>query len=128
MIDISDPDICLTVEALLPDDIDQLPFGAIRLDAAGNVVVYNRTEGQQSGYGKRPTIGLDFFLEIAPCMNDPDFRGRIEEMRRAGTVDMEFGWIGDFRDPERDLTVRAVSASDGGLWIFIRRNDGGNLP
>jgi photoactive yellow protein len=128
VIDISDPNICQKVEALLPEDVDQLPFGATRLDVAGNVVFYSRTERQQSGYGRRPTIGLDFFLEIAPCMNDPDFRGRIEDMRRAGTVDMEFGWTGDFSDPERDLTVRVVSASDGGLWIFIRRNDGDELP
>ncbi len=123
MIDISDPNIRQKVEALSPDDVDELRFGAIRLNAAGGVVLYNRTERRQSGYGRRPTIGLDFFLEIAPCMNDPDFRGRIEKTRRAGTLDMEFGWIGDFSDPERDMTVRAVSASDGGLWIFIRRND-----
>jgi photoactive yellow protein len=123
VIDISDPNIRQKVEALSPDDVDELRFGAIRLNAAGGVVLYNRTERRQSGYGRRPTIGLDFFLEIAPCMNDPDFRGRIEKTRRAGTLDMEFGWIGDFSDPERDMTVRAVSASDGGLWIFIRRND-----
>jgi photoactive yellow protein len=116
------------VEALTAEDVDKLPFGAIRLDAGGIVRLYNATERRQSGFKARPAISLDFFAEIAPCMDNPEFKGRIETARKAGTVDIEMGWIGDFADRNRELTVRIQSASDGGLWLFHRRDDADPRP
>jgi hypothetical protein len=38
-----------------------------------------------------------------------------------GTLDIAFGWYGDFEDPDRPLRVRVQSAAGGGVWIFIQR-------
>jgi hypothetical protein len=38
-------------------------------------------------------------------------------------VDIEIGWTGDFDDPERDIRIRVMSASDGGLWLFMNRDE-----
>jgi len=118
-----DPDLARRVEALAQAEVDDLPFGAIRLDAAGTVVAYSQAERQLSGSGDHPRLGLDFFAEIAPCMDTPSFRGRIERARASGRLDLEFGYVGDFADRERELTVRVQPSSDGGLWIFLRRED-----
>lgn len=115
------PDLARAVEALPAEALDRLPFGAIRLDEAGMVRVYNETERLLSGSGRRPRLGLTFFSEVAPCMNNPSFRGRIERALAAGRLDVEFGWTGDFRNATRSLLVRAQSAAGGGLWIFVRR-------
>jgi photoactive yellow protein len=120
-IDFQDRDIAAKVEALSVADRDSLPFGVIRTDAKGVVVFYSQTERTQSGYKSRPALGLNFFLDMAPCTNAAGFRGRIEAARARGMVDIEFGWIGDFSDRERELTVRVQNAADGGLWILINR-------
>jgi photoactive yellow protein len=109
------------IEQLSPEALDRLPFGVIRLDAAGRVTFYSKTEGEQSGFGDRKAIGQDFFTQMAPCLGTPEFLRRIERARQEATLDVMFEQIGDFDDAERELRVRVLSASSGGLWIFIQR-------
>jgi photoactive yellow protein len=109
------------VEQLAPEAIDTLPFGVVRLDEAGKVTYFSRTEAEQSGYGDRRAIGRDFFTQMAPCLATPELSSRIEKARRAGSLDIVFEQVGDFGDPERELRVRVLSASGGGLWVFLQR-------
>ncbi|TDH62806.1 hypothetical protein E2C06_09780 [Dankookia rubra] len=115
------PDLARAIEGLPVQALDDLPFGAIRLDAEGVVRVYSGAERRLSGSGERPRLGLEFFREVAPCMDTPRYRGRIEKALAGGTLDLEFGWTGDFADAERSLRVRVQSAVGGGCWIFMRR-------
>ena len=121
MIDFNTPNLATEVEKLPRTEIDALPFGAIRLDRDNRVVFYSKAEARLSGYGERPSIGKIFFTDIAPCMASSDFTGRIAAARDAGKLDIEFGWVGDFSDRSRELQVRVQSASDGGIWLFIKR-------
>jgi photoactive yellow protein len=74
-----------------------------------------------SGMGNRPALGKDFFAEVAPCMNNGYFKGRIDKALAAGKLDVLFNFVGDFSDRARELSVRAQSAKDGGYWVFMRR-------
>jgi photoactive yellow protein len=111
------------LEALTEAELDDLEFGVVRLDREGTVKVFNKTEAVRSGYKSRPAIDRDFFLEIAPCMSKPEMKGRIDRARQEGDVDIEIGWVGDFDDPDGEIRIRAISASDGGLWILLERDD-----
>ena len=119
-IEFHDRDLAVVVEALPAASVHALPFGAIRLDREGRVVFYNETERLSSGYD-REAPSRSFFTEIAPCMNNAKFRGRIDRALAAGTLDITFSFIGDFNDPNRELDVRVQSATNGGYWIFMRR-------
>lgn len=118
-----DLELARSVEALSAAAIDTLPFGVIRLDASGKVVLFSATEARLSGYGDRPAIGLSFFTEVAPCLSGPEYKGRIDAAITSGRVDIEMGCAGDFKDPDGEYRVRILSASDGGLWIFHQRYD-----
>lgn len=109
------------VEELSFQAIDALPFGVVRLDPAGKVTYFSRTEAEQSGFGDRRAIGRDFFTEMAPCLGSPEFLQRIAAARRAGTLDITFEQVGDFDDANRELRVRVKSATGGGLWVFLQR-------
>lgn len=115
------PALADAIEAMSPAEIDRLPFGVIGLDPDGLVRVYNETEARLSGYKGRPTQGKLFFGEVAPCMSNSYFKGRIDKALSAGTLDIEFIFVGDFNDADRELQVRAQSAKDGGIWIFNHR-------
>ena len=121
MPDFDSPDLVAEIEKLSPEEIDELPFGAIRLDRDLRVTFYSAAEARLSGYADRPAIGRIFFSEIAPCMSNEAFLGRVEAARERGTLDLEFSWIGDFADRDREIHVRVQSADDGGVWIFLRR-------
>ena len=109
------------IESLTPEEVDQLPFGVIGIDAEGAVRVFNKSEAHQSGYGSRPAFGKLFFIDVAPCMNNGYFKGRIDKARASGALDIYFSFVGDFSDSNRELTVRVQSAKDGGTWIAIKR-------
>ncbi len=119
--DFNDPNLAKVVETLTARELDNLPFGAIRLDRDGRVAVYSEAEARLSGFGPRPRLGLDFFSQIAPCMGTDAFRGRAEKALTSGSLDLEFSHFGDFDDPDRELTVKIQSATGGGVWIFMRR-------
>jgi photoactive yellow protein len=117
-----EPELARAVERLSPREIDALDFGCIRIDAGGTVVSYSRRESELSGRGDRPVVGLQFFTAIAPCMNSPAFKGRIDAALASGTLDAEFMHVGDFSDRDRMLCVRAQSATGGGYWLFLKRD------
>ena len=115
------PGLADAVQAMSTEQRDLLPFGVIGLDLKGMTRAYNKTEARRSGYKSRPALERDFFVTIAPCMNNSYFKGRIDDARRAGKLDIRFTFVGDFNDSERELTVRVQAAADGGTWIFIQR-------
>ena len=108
------------VERLSPDQIYALPYGAIQLDPGGHAVFYSDAERRLSGY-RKAVLGRDFFVEIAPCMNNANFRGRIDRAIAAGKLDIRFSYIADLPAGTTDIEVRIQAASAGGCWIFIRR-------
>jgi photoactive yellow protein len=118
--DFDDPNLASVIETLPPAVVHALSFGVIQLDREGRVVFYSETERRLSGYD-REAISRSFFTEIAPCMNNAKFRGRIGQALAAGTLDIAFSFTGDFNDPDRELDVRVQSATGSGCWIFIRR-------
>ncbi len=116
-----EPRLAQAIERLTENQINQLPFGVIRLDSSHIVTFFSDAERRLSGWDERPRLGRKFFTEIAPCMSKPSFLGRIENALGAGSLDLEFTHVGDFSDRERELSVRVQSATGGGYWIFIRR-------
>jgi len=116
-----EPDLAGAVERLDSEAVDALPFGAVHVDAGGVVRFFSKAEQRLSGFGDRPRLGLNFFQQIAPCMDKPEFRGQIERALAAGRLDLEFGWVGDFSDAVRGMRVRAQSAGAGGYWLFMQR-------
>ena len=118
---IEDDTLPARIERLSTQQIDALPFGVVRLDAEDIVTFYSRTEAEQSGFLDRGAIGRNFFTQLAPCLGTPDRLRRIDEARRAGTLDIAFEQIGDFDDADRELHVRVLSASSGGVWVLIQR-------
>jgi len=114
-------DLVEQIETLSQDELDHLPFGVILIDHEGTILFYSTTEARQSGYGQNP-IGQNLFA-ISACMDVDDFRGRIERAMEEGEVDLEFGWVGDYADPDRDLRIRVLSAKGRtGVWIFVQRD------
>lgn len=122
--DFDSPRLARAVERLPPEEIHRLPFGAIRLDAAGRVTFYSDTERRLSGY-RREALGALFFAEVAPCMDTDEFRGRIDAAHAAGRLDIAFGHVSAMPSGAEDveLHVRVQSAAGGGCWIFLRRAD-----
>lgn len=115
-------DIDNVLAQMSDDELDNLPFGAIQLDLEGRVLAYNAVEEQISGRRADQVVGRDFFREIAPCTNTPDFYGKFEQGVRTGSLNQIFEYTFDYRmTPTKTKVHMKLSSKDGSCWIFVKR-------
>ena len=101
--------------------LDELPFGAIRLDMTGKVLSYNTAEAKLTGRDPKRVIGRNFFTEVAPCTNVQSFAGRFREGVAKGDMHVIFPYRFDFEMAPRDVSVTLFySQQTGSAWVFVR--------
>lgn len=109
------------VERMNEEQLDELPFGAIRLDGEGRVLSYNMTESKLTGRKKENVIGRNFFTEVAPCTNVQAFAGRFREGVAKGELHAVFPYRFDFKMAPRDVSVTLFYSNDTkSAWVFVR--------
>jgi photoactive yellow protein len=102
------------------DEIDWLPFGVIKVDRKGTILLYNAAERRHAGFDSAKVVGRNFFRDIAPCTNRPEFIGRFLEGVRTGRFDVTFRY--QFSFPTQPVTVTVHlrnSLFDDAVWILI---------
>ena len=111
------------IQGLGEDELDRLPFGAIRLDREGRILNYNRTEAELSGRRKESVLGKNFFTEVAPCTNVREFAGRFRKGIEQGSLHMVFPYVFDDRMEPRTVWVTLFySQETDTAWVFVRED------
>lgn len=103
--------------------IDNLAFGAIQLDAQGNILQYNAAEGDITGRDPKEVIGKNFFTEIAPCTNSTEFKGRFDAGVASGTLSALFEYVFDYKMAPTKVKVHMKNSlmDATSYWIFVKR-------
>jgi chemotaxis family two-component system sensor kinase Cph1 len=113
-----------TIDRMSEQELDALPFGAIRLDKDGKILAYNRTESKLTGRDPKRVIGRNFFTDVAPCTNVQSFAGRFREGVARGDMHVIFPYRFDFEMAPRDVTVTLFySQQTGSAWVFVRESN-----
>ena len=110
-----------SLSGMKPDDLDDLPFGAIRLDRSGRILAFNRAESRLSGFSAAGVIGKNFFTEVAPCTNVQEFAGRFHEGVQRRKLHAVFQYRFDFKPRPREVAVTLYfhEATDT-IWVLVR--------
>lgn len=104
------------------EDLDQLAFGAIKLDEKGYILQYNQAEGDITGRDADSMIGKNFFAEVAPCTQSSDFCGRFYEALKHGSINVHFEYVFDHQMEATKVKVHMHKTSkDSGVWVFVKR-------
>lgn len=74
----------IKIEEISREFLDDLPYGNIILNPDDTVLRYNATEAKYTGYNPSKIEGRNFFSEIAPCTDSPDFKGKLDDFRAIG--------------------------------------------
>lgn len=115
-----------TVSRLSPNELDQLPYGLICLDAQGRVVHYNDTESRLARLPKERVIGRNFFTEVAPCTRVRAFEGQFFDLvRDSSRVRVRtFDFVFRFAHSEQHVTIVITPARQRGLYnlALLRRS------
>ncbi|HQT80258.1 MAG TPA: photoactive yellow protein [Rhodopila sp.] len=102
-------------------ELDRIPFGVIKVDEPGRIVIFNTAEGSITGVDPATAIGKNFFTDIAPCANTPTFRGRFDSGVREGALNVLFEWrLATQSRPLVQVHMKQAREPDR-YWIFTKR-------
>lgn len=122
MVQFGKDDISNVLGSMAASDIDKLAFGAIQLDAAGKILQFNATEGNITGRDPKAVIGKNFFTEVAPCTNTPQFKGLFDEGVKAGNLNKMIEYVFDYMMAPTKVKVHMKKAIVGdSYWVFVKR-------
>ena len=98
------------LEQLTGSQMDELPFGIVRLGETGTVEFVNEAGLSLPGLDERDNkttiIGKNFFFDLAPSTNNNLFFGRFKEGLNQGSMDARFPYT--FISPGQGPTVLIV--------------------
>lgn len=115
-------DIGNVVSQMGKEKINDLAFGAIKLDEKGTILVYNEAEGAITGRNPNEVLGKNFFTEVAPCTDQPEFHGVFEDGVKNGNLNTLFEYVFDYKMEATKVKVHMKeSLSKDGYWIFVKR-------
>lgn len=102
-------------------EVDELPFGAIRLDRDGTILSFNQAEAALSGRRAEAVLGRNFFTEVAPCTNVQEFAGQFREGVAKGQLHTVFPYVFDYRMEPRNVWVTLFYSNETETaWVFVR--------
>jgi photoactive yellow protein len=109
------------IDGYSEQQLDILPFGAIRLDREGKILSYNQAEANLSGRKKENVLGKNFFREVAPCTDVQDFAGRFRDGVAMGNLHTTFPYVFDYQmDPRKVWVTLFYSKETDSAWVFVR--------
>ena len=102
--------------------LNKLAFGAIELDATGKILKYNAIEGEITGRDPKAVIGKNFFTDVAPCTNRPEFKGVFDAGVRAKNLNTMFEYVFDHQMKPTKVKIHMKQAVLGqSFWVFVKR-------
>ncbi len=102
--------------------VDDLAFGAIQLDDEGKILKYNAVEGAITGRDPKEMLGKNFFKDVAPCTQTPEFEGRFKEGVKNGDLNVMFEYTFDYKMTPTKVKVHMKKAlADDTNWVFVKR-------
>lgn len=103
-------------------EIDRLAFGAVQLNADGRILSYNAAEAGITGRSAASVIGKNFFSEVAPCTDSPQFRGVFDAGVAAGNLNTMFQYVFDYNMAPTKVKIHMKKAISGDtFWILVKR-------
>ena len=111
------------LERMTPAEMDELPFGMIKLAPDGTIIHFNATEGKIGHKDPAEVIGKNFFDDVAPCTKVADFYGRFIDGIKAKHLHTTFPYRFVFtkQPPQNVMVTLFYSKGTNAVWVQVRR-------
>jgi photoactive yellow protein len=110
------------MSSLSDEEIDNLMYGAVELDAEGKILRYNIAESELTGRRPEDVIGRNFFNDVAPCTRSDEFSGRFFNGVKTGEFNAVFEYVFDHEmTPTKVRILMIKSVARDSYWLLIKR-------
>lgn len=114
------PELLASLGTMTRHDADALEFGAIQVDDAGKILIYNRFQSSWAGVPVHQAEGKNFFTQLAPCTSNNLFFGTFKRGVASDSMSVTFAYTFTYR--VKPTGVRVLMARDSASrtnWIFL---------
>lgn len=104
-------------------ELDALEFGAVQVDDAGVIKMYNRYEAELANIAVADAEGKNFFTQVAPCTNNNLFFGSFKKGVQDGSLNVLFPYTFTYR--MRPTNVKVHIYRDDATrtnWVLVKKN------
>ncbi|QIK39200.1 EAL domain-containing protein [Caldichromatium japonicum] len=109
------------LDKLSEEELERLPYGAIRVDREGRILFYSRYQLEFANRQVEQVLGRNFFSEVAPCTVVPEFYGRFKRGVLTGHLQTTFDFVFDFdMQPVQVRIHMRDSERPDEYWILIQ--------
>jgi photoactive yellow protein len=107
---------------LRQSDIDKLPYGCVKVDDEGNIVLYNQYEADLASIDKSEALGKNFFRQIAPCTNNRLVFGRFKDGVNNNGLDVVVSYAFTYRMKPTLVDVHMYRHAESKTnWVFVKK-------
>lgn len=115
-----DSDVLQKLLPLNDLQLDEFPFGIIRMDLTGKVLAYNSCESNTSDLPKEKTLGRNFFEHVAPCTNNYLVAQRFHD---EAELDVILPYVFTFKIKRTPVRLRLLRASSSAsMYLLVERS------
>lgn len=116
-------DLLSRLEAMSPEQLDEVNFGIIGFDATGLVRRYNAHEAQMALFDREDVLGQHLFIELAPCLNNYLVASRFEDaLATPEPLDEQLPYVLTFRMRPTRVRIRLLASPGVDMrYVLIQR-------
>lgn len=116
-----DPNILGKLGTLGQSDADSYPFGIVKVDESGKILLYNKYESELANVPIQTAVGKNFFTEVAICTNNRIFYGRFKEGMITGDLDIAFNYVFTYKMKPTNVVIHLYhDKGTNSNWIFVK--------
>lgn len=105
-------------------ELDDLDFGAVKVDDEEVVQEYNQYESDMAGVDPSDAKGNNFFKEVAPCTNNKLFYGQFQDGVEAIELDEEMDYIFTYKMDPTNVKIRLYHDQRTETnWVFVKKKN-----
>ena len=104
-------------------ELDELPFGAVKVDDQGQILIYNRGEGEIAGFAPREVEGKNFFTQLAVCTNNDIFFGSFRKGVAENDLNLLFNYTFTYKIAPLNVRVHLYRDPDTrSNFVLVSKN------
>lgn len=112
------------LENMPAEERNNLPYGIIKLNESGTILEFNLTESSITGRNQNEVLGKNFFSDVAPCTNTPEFFGKFQEAFEKQFLNTVFDYLFDYQMEPVRVKIHMIYAKVSGsgyVWVIVKR-------
>lgn len=116
------PDILSKLGSLTRTDVDGVPYGIVKVDNSGKILLYNRYESELAGVAPATAEGKNFFTEVAPCTNNKLFFGKFKSGVELGDLNSAFNYTFTYKMKPTNVQIHLLHDKNTKTnWVFVQK-------